>query len=189
VTRVTDGRPVVARDSAVTRAARSARARAAFAVIMRTPGATSSSLRVPVAERVLTSADEIGSSSTARRGRRHPENVVNVTLVGPASRDFDSHLAERRQTTTNSSCGLCGRRTIDRCAPTALFLRMGCVSAELLTRFPMCFARAVDLRADGRPARRGCSLPTVGSNTLPRMSDVTTGRQGSRRMLMREVLL
>ena len=41
------------------------------------------------------------------------ENVLNVTLTGHAVDRLDDVLAERRQVTTNSSCGLCGRLTID----------------------------------------------------------------------------
>src|SRR5882762_4366631 len=44
---------------------------------------------------------------------RHPENIVNVTLVEEAAVAVDRLLADRRQVTTNSSCGLCGRLTIE----------------------------------------------------------------------------
>ena len=43
-------------------------------------------------------------------------NVVNVTLVGDGAGTVERVLAERRLVTTNSSCGLCGRQTIESLA-------------------------------------------------------------------------
>jgi FdhD protein len=40
-------------------------------------------------------------------------NVVNVTLANVSAAGLDRILADRRQVTTNSSCGMCGRLTID----------------------------------------------------------------------------
>jgi FdhD protein len=40
-------------------------------------------------------------------------NVVNVTLANVSAAGLDRILADRRQITTNSSCGMCGRLTID----------------------------------------------------------------------------
>ena len=86
-----------------------------FAVIMRTPGADRElAAGFLFAERVLTSADELGTIEYCTdRAAEHPENVVNVTLVGSAPERVERMLAERRQVTTNSSCGLCGRLSID----------------------------------------------------------------------------
>src|SRR5438445_992815 len=41
------------------------------------------------------------------------ENIVNVTLANGSADEVDRLLAERRQVMTNSSCGLCGRLTIE----------------------------------------------------------------------------
>jgi len=47
-------------------------------------------------------------------GQRRPaENVVNVTLADGSADTVDRFLADRRQVMTNSSCGLCGRLTIE----------------------------------------------------------------------------
>jgi FdhD protein len=63
---------------------------------------------------VLKSADDLGAIAHCRDAdAKHPENVVNVTLGNAAAGELDRVLAERRQVTTNSSCGLCGRLTIE----------------------------------------------------------------------------
>src|SRR5688572_12016903 len=86
-----------------------------FAVIMRTPGADRElAAGFLFAERVLTSADELGTIEYCTDpGAEHPENIVNVTLVGGSTPEVERMLAERRQVTTNSSCGLCGRQSIE----------------------------------------------------------------------------
>src|SRR5438132_1676271 len=43
----------------------------------------------------------------------HPENIVNATIAGRSAEELARILDERRQVTTNSSCGLCGRLTIE----------------------------------------------------------------------------
>lgn len=86
-----------------------------FAVIMRTPGADRElAAGFLLAERVLRSADDLGTIGCCTDPEaEHPENIVNVTLAGSAEAGLDALLAARRQVTTNSSCGLCGRLTID----------------------------------------------------------------------------
>jgi FdhD protein len=86
-----------------------------FAVIMRTPGADRElAAGFLFAERVLTSADELGTIEYCTDpDAKHPENIVNVTLVDGTGPKIEHMLAERRQVTTNSSCGLCGRLTIE----------------------------------------------------------------------------
>jgi FdhD protein len=111
-----------------------------FAVIMRTPGADRElAAGFLLAERVIRNADELGTieyctDRDPERVTRHPSaagvarpfpgrdqggaapNVVNVTLA-PGLEDRISQVLEtRRQVTTNSSCGLCGRRTIESLA-------------------------------------------------------------------------
>lgn len=113
-----------------------------FAVIMRTPGADRElAAGFLLSERVIRSADDLGTiehctnaqarSSFDVRGaafesneerrtthdeRRGSSNIVNVTLVGEAVAALDRLIAARRNVTTNSSCGLCGRQTIESLA-------------------------------------------------------------------------
>ena len=91
-----------------------------FAVIMRTPGAdlelTAGFL---LSERVIAASDDLGTIEhcTDPRTAGSPEtiaNVVNVTLTDTSR--LDHAFAEQRQVTTSSSCGLCGRRTIESLA-------------------------------------------------------------------------
>jgi FdhD protein len=86
-----------------------------FAVIMRTPGADRElAAGFLLSERVLTCADDLGTiEHCADPDATHPENIVNVTLIQPSEGALDRLLADRRQVVTNSSCGLCGRRTIE----------------------------------------------------------------------------
>jgi FdhD protein len=86
-----------------------------FAVIMRTPGADRElAAGFLFAERVITGAAELGTIEYCTDpAADHPENIVNVTLVDGTLAKIEQLLAERRQVTTNSSCGLCGRVTIE----------------------------------------------------------------------------
>jgi FdhD protein len=87
----------------------------AFAVIMRTPGADRElAAGFLLAERVLRSADDLGTiayCTDAAAGRA--ENIVNVTLAEASPGALDRLLDDRRQVMGNSSCGLCGRLTIE----------------------------------------------------------------------------
>jgi FdhD protein len=86
-----------------------------FAVIMRTPGADRElAAGFLLAERVLTTPDDLGTIEYCTDPKaEHPENVVNATLAGGSTATIAKLLEGRRQVTTNSSCGLCGRQTID----------------------------------------------------------------------------
>jgi FdhD protein len=94
-----------------------------FAVIMRTPGADRElAAGFLLSERVLHSADDLGAIEYCAepgpaQGGRHPhtpaENIVNVTLANGSADSLDRVLAGRRQVMGNSSCGLCGRLTIE----------------------------------------------------------------------------
>jgi FdhD protein len=88
---------------------------APFAVIMRTPGADRDlAAGFLLAEDVIRSVDEIGAieycADADEDGR---DNTLNVTVLQDAVTRLDAKLAERRQVTMSSSCGLCGRRTIE----------------------------------------------------------------------------
>jgi FdhD protein len=88
-----------------------------FAVIMRTPGAdTELAAGFLLAERVIRSADDLGTIKHCVSAEVAAENIVNVTLANGSADALDRLLADRRQVTTNSSCGLCGRRTIESLA-------------------------------------------------------------------------
>jgi FdhD protein len=96
-----------------------------FAVIMRTPGADRElAAGFLFSERVVTNPDGFGTIEHCRdraadASRETPdetprENVVNVTLTDPAG--LDRAFAGQRQVMTGSSCGLCGRRSIESLA-------------------------------------------------------------------------
>jgi FdhD protein len=116
VTRVRDGVRAGDRDRAATEEPLEVRLHnRPFAVVMRTPGADRElAAGFLLAERVLTSADDLGTiEHCTDPSAEHPENIVNVTLANGSGDTLDRWLAERRQVTTNSSCGMCGRLTID----------------------------------------------------------------------------
>src|SRR5438874_6070486 len=81
-----------------------------FAVIMRTPGADRElAAGFLLAERVIAGADDLGTiAHCTDTTADHPENIVNVTLVNGSAGSIERLLADRRQVTTNSSCGMCG---------------------------------------------------------------------------------
>ena len=89
---------------------------AAFAVIMRTPGADRDlAAGFLLAEDVIRSAEELGTIAycddpdVAEEGRA---NILNVTVTGGAVDRLATRLGERRQVMMTASCGLCGRLTI-----------------------------------------------------------------------------
>lgn len=89
-----------------------------FAVIMRTPGADRElAAGFLLAERVIAGADDLGTiAHCTDPGADHPENIVDVSLTNGSTAAIDALLAGRRQVTTTSSCGMCGRRTIESLA-------------------------------------------------------------------------
>src|SRR4051812_31131577 len=120
-----------------------------FAVIMRTPGADRElAAGFLLSERVLKSGDDLGTIEHCR-DRRDPKadqdtaqpdtpaNVINVTLIGRSFDGLDRMLSERRQTVTNSSCGMCGRLTIESLQTDAAPLaKAGRVSAATIAALP-----------------------------------------------------
>jgi FdhD protein len=89
-----------------------------FAVIMRTPGEDRAlAAGFLLSERIIRSAADIGAIEHCR----HPDqtrahHVVDVFLVGGAAARVPARLVQRRQVIANSSCGVCGRATIDELA-------------------------------------------------------------------------
>jgi len=81
-----------------------------FAVIMRTPGSDRElAAGFLFAERVILSAADIVGIERDADSR----NVMDVRIVGARVRDLASRSDARRRVVMNSSCGLCGRVTID----------------------------------------------------------------------------
>lgn len=105
-----------------------------FSVIMRTPGADRElAAGFLLAERVLRSGDDLGTIEHCVDA--DSENVITVTLTDPAR--VDALLADRRQVTTTSSCGLCGRRTIESLASDAKPISSTlAIDASVLSRLP-----------------------------------------------------
>jgi FdhD protein len=86
-----------------------------FVVIMRTPGADRElAAGFLLSEGIVTHGAELGAVEHCRHPQ-HPgtHNVVNVFLLGVPPQRIETMLAERRNVLANSSCGLCGRVTID----------------------------------------------------------------------------
>ena len=92
-----------------------------FAVIMRTPGDDQAlAAGFLLAEGVIHTAADIGAVEHCRHpDRPDVHNVVDVYLLGPAAAALDQLMSERRNVTANSSCGLCGRVTIESLATRA----------------------------------------------------------------------
>ena len=86
-----------------------------FAVIMRTPGEDRAlAAGFLLSERIIRSADDVGAIEHCR----HPDqakahHVVDVFLRGSAAARVPEMLANRREIIANSSCGVCGRATIE----------------------------------------------------------------------------
>jgi FdhD protein len=110
-----------------------------FAVIMRTPGADRElAAGFLLAERVISGADDLGTiAHCADPTADHRENIVNVTLANRSADAIDRLLNGRRQVSGNSSCGLCGRRTIESLASDATPIRSAwTVAASTVSMLP-----------------------------------------------------
>jgi FdhD protein len=86
-----------------------------FAVVMRTPGADQAlAAGFLFSERVIRGAGDIGAVEHCRHPD-HPDlhNIVDVFLRGDAIERGRVLLARRRRVAANSSCGICGRTSID----------------------------------------------------------------------------
>ncbi len=146
VVRVRDGREVVDRDSIAVEEPVEIRLHGqSFAVIMRTPGADKElAAGFLLAERVVRSFDDIGTiehcTTPGLKGPGLPlplENIVNVTLQGRSPADIQRMLAERRAVVTSSSCGLCGRSSIESVTAGVSPVPVeGTVSSRILAALP-----------------------------------------------------
>jgi FdhD protein len=100
-----------------------------FVVTMRTPGADRElAAGFLFAEGIILGEADLGAVEHCRHPE-HPDghNVVNVFLLGEARDRLDATLAERRNVLANSSCGICGRVTIDSLKTRAAPLSATCV--------------------------------------------------------------
>jgi FdhD protein len=164
-----------------------------FAVIMRTPGADRElAAGFLLAERVIRSSDDLGTIEHCDDpAADHPENIVNVTLVDGSSETIDGLLADRRNVTTNSSCGLCGRRTIESLSAAAVPIRSGwSVPAATVAMLPLQL-RARQAVFDETGGLHAAGLFTRGGTLIDVAEDV--GRHNAvdkivGRMLMRDAL-
>jgi FdhD protein len=116
VTRVRSGLRSIDADHAATEAPLEVRLNnRPFSVIVRTPGADRElTAGFLFSESVVKSAADLGSIECGGDSRAgHAGNTVDVTLARQSVVTLDRLLAERRNVTTNSSCGMCGRVTIE----------------------------------------------------------------------------
>jgi FdhD protein len=145
VTRVRDGVRAVEHDRAATEEPLEIRLHGRpFAVVMRTPGADLElAAGFLFSERALASADDLGTiEHCTDPSADHPENIVNVTFANGSDQALDDLLAGRRLVTTNASCGMCGRLTIDSLRAEAPPL-----TAPLTVRADVLFTMPDTLRA------------------------------------------
>jgi len=192
VVRVRDGRREPARDRAAAEEPLEIRLNGrTFVVIMRTPGADRElAAGFLLGEGVIKTGDEIGAIEHCRDRDGAAQNVVNVTLTGEGSA-AEKALAERRQVTLNSSCGLCGRLSIDSLKSDRSPLAAGGgMSADIVVTLP---GRLRDAQPvfDATGGIHAAGLFTVSGSSTASAEDV--GRHNAvdkvvGRMLMHEAL-
>jgi FdhD protein len=191
-----------------------------FAVIMRTPGADRElAAGFLLAERVISSADDLGTieychEQQPQRSQRtqsadfekqpqsaqdsqragfagSQQNIVNVILAGAAAASLERVFEGRRNVATNSSCGLCGRQTIESLATgSAAIDAETSVAASVLAALPdtlrqsqTVFAETGGLHAAGLFTTDGALVDIAEDVGRHNAVDKVVGR-----MLMRERL-
>ncbi|HZR21986.1 MAG TPA: formate dehydrogenase accessory sulfurtransferase FdhD [Vicinamibacterales bacterium] len=117
-----------------------------FATIMRTPGADRElAAGFLLAERIISTADDLGVIEQCRDEEARG-NTINVTLVDAAR--AERALSARRDVTSSSSCGVCGRQSIDSLlsdiTPIASRLAMTAVTVAALPDRLRASQRAFD---------------------------------------------
>jgi FdhD protein len=114
-----------------------------FSVIMRTPGADRElAAGFLISEGVIKSAADLSSSDSQ-------DDVIDVQLLGANASSLAALLASRRQVMTNSSCGMCGRRTLDSLGVNASPLAAGwTTSREHVLGMPTTLKAAQAVFAD-----------------------------------------
>ena len=111
-----------------------------FAVIMRTPGADRElTAGFLLSERVVMSPDDIEGIE------RDPgsANVIDVRIREARTNDLAARAGERRRVMMNSSCGLCGRVTIESLRVQApMILAEWTIQARTIAALPEALRRA-----------------------------------------------
>lgn len=171
-----------------------------FAVIMRTPGADRElAAGFLLAERVIRGADDLGTiehctEAVARplQGRDQSKaNIVTVTLAHASADALERLLGDRRNVQTNSSCGLCGRRTIESLASDVPPIRAATTTAASVVASLPQRLRAAQTVFDETGGLHAAGLFTAAGELVDVAEDV--GRHNAvdkvvGRMLMRERL-
>jgi FdhD protein len=119
-----------------------------FAVIMRTPGAERElSLGFLFSEGIIDRREDV-----ERIDVLEPEDVVNVVFVRSRADVVADAIAGRRQVTMNSSCGLCGRRTLASLSVSATPVSIDwSIARDTLARLPdtLCAAQPAFTQTGG----------------------------------------
>jgi len=145
VLRVSDGTAIQATDRAAAEEPLDIRLHGrSFAVIMRTPGQDRAlAAGFLLSERIIRSSDDIAAIERCRHpDHRTAHHVVDVFLRGEAAARVPQLLDARRQMIANSSCGVCGRATIDELREDIAALPPGpTVDLSILARLPQQLRR------------------------------------------------
>jgi FdhD protein len=145
-----------------------------FVVIMRTPGSDRElAAGFLFAEGVVRDASEIGAVEHCR----HPDlpdvhNVVNVFLMRDAGSRLETLLAERRNVVANSSCGICGRVTIESLETRAERLPSTCAIERTVMQSLTGTLRAGQSLFDQTGGLHGAALVTTAGEMLTVAEDV-----------------
>ena len=160
-----------------------------FAVIMRTPGGDRAlAAGFLFAEGVIGSSEDLGAVEHCRHPD-HPDvhNVVNVFLLGEAAAKLAKTLAERRNVLTTSSCGICGRLTIESLKTRAEPLNVsGAVDRDVLKMLPEALRKRQPL-FDQTGALHAAAIFGFGGECLTSAEDV--GRHNAVDKVIGEMLL
>jgi FdhD protein len=145
-----------------------------FAVIMRTPGEDRAlAAGFLLSEGVVRDASGLGAVEHCRHpDRPDAHNVVDAYLLGEARASLDRLLDERRNVLANSSCGLCGRVTIDTVAVRAPRLDIRwTIAKDVAARLPAAL-RARQAVFEGTGGLHAAGLFTVDGAWVTSAEDV-----------------
>jgi FdhD protein len=160
-----------------------------FAVIMRTPGEDRAlAAGFLFSEGVVGGASALGAVEHCRHpDRQEAHNVVDVYLLGEARASLDRLLEERRNVLANSSCGLCGRVTIDAVAVRAARIGVGwTMDKDVAARLPAAL-RARQAGFEGTGGLHAAGLFTAGGDCVMSAEDV--GRHNAVDKVVGQMLL
>jgi FdhD protein len=160
-----------------------------FAVIMRTPGEDRAlAAGFLFSEGVVRGSSAIGAVEHCRHpDRQDAHNVVDVYLLGEARASLDRLLDERRNVLANSSCGLCGRVSIDAVAVRAPRLDVRWkVDKAVAARLPAALRQRQSV-FEGTGGLHGAGLFTTSGDCLISAEDV--GRHNAVDKIVGQMLL